>query len=192
MQDKILLTDADGVLFDWPTKFYLYLESLGYSKLDANKDCYELDKQYGLSWDNMDKLLHDFNHSTEFGLLEPYKDAVAGLQKLESDGWKIIVITTAGLHPATYKLRYDNIVNVFGGSILKELHVLETHGDKGVILKNYQDSNLFWIEDKVSNAELGFKYGLQPLLMDTPYNKNYTGNVPRVTRWAQIYDIITN
>jgi hypothetical protein len=58
------------------------------------------------------------------------------------------------------------------------------------VLENYQDSKLFWIEDKPSNAELGIRYGLRPLLMSVSHNVNYNGPVPVVNNWAEIYKLV--
>ena len=119
-----------------------------------------------------------------------FRDSVEGITRLKSEGWKIIIITTAGVHPWTYGLRKSNLDKVFGEGTIDELYVLNLHGDKGKVLKNYQDSGLYWIEDKPSNAELAYIYGLNGILMNNPHNRTYTGNLPRVQSWEEIYNII--
>jgi uncharacterized HAD superfamily protein len=81
---------------------------------------------------------------------------------------------------------------VFGEGVFKSLHVLPLHANKTIELEKYKDSGLFWIEDKPSNAELGINLGLQPLLMDAPYNKDYNGAVRRVNNWKEIYSIVNS
>jgi uncharacterized HAD superfamily protein len=70
--------------------------------------------------------------------------------------------------------------------------VLPLNGDKGVELVKYKDSGLFWLEDKPSNAVLGYQYGLKPLLMSTFHNRTYDGSVKRVNTWEEIYRIIND
>lgn len=100
------------------------------------------------------------------------------------------MITTAGLDPWTWGLRRSNLDRVFGEGIIQELHVLELHGDKGVKLRDYTDSGFYWIEDKPANANLGFRYGLRPVLMSTEFNKNIQGVWPRVNTWKEIESLI--
>ena len=89
-------------------------------------------------------------------------------------------------------MRRKNLDAVFGAGAIDELYVLPLNGDKGVELVKYQDSGLFWLEDKPSNAELGYKYGLRPLLMSTFHNRGYEGGVWRVNTWKEIYGIIND
>lgn len=185
-----MLTDCDGVLLDWEAKFEVFAQRLGYRFKDNYANTYSIGDQLGISHQESHDLIAKFNASSDFESLAPWRDSVTGITKLKGDGWKVIVITTAGLHPWTYGLRKSNLDRVFGDGTIDELYVLELHGDKGIELEKYKDSGFYWIEDKPSNAELGFKYGLRPLLMDNPHNMSYNGNLPRVQSWEDIYNII--
>lgn len=191
MADKILLTDVDGVLLDWESKFENFVLALGYNFKPNHEFMYSISDQIGVSKEEGTELIAKFNRSSDFESILQYRDSAWGIEKLKSEGWKFVAITTAGLDPWTYGLRRSNLDNVFGKDVIDELYILELHGDKGEILQNYRDSGLFWIEDKPSNAELGYKYGLKPLLMDNLHNRTYTGKVPRVQSWEEIYNIIT-
>jgi uncharacterized HAD superfamily protein len=188
--EKILLTDCDGVLLDWEAKFETFARRLGYRFKDNYINTYSIGEQLGISHEESHKLIARFNCGSDFESLGPWKDSVEGIAQLKTDGWKIIVITTAGLHPWTYGLRLSNLNKMFGEGAIDELYVLELHGDKGQVLKNYQDSGFYWVEDKPSNAELGYKYGLKPLLMNNPHNMSYASNITRVDTWKEIYGII--
>lgn len=185
--DKVLLTDCDGVLLDWEAKFETFATRLGHKFKDNYANTYSIGDQLGITHEESHNLIAKFNSGSDFESLGPWRDSVAGISKLKNAGWKIIVITTAGLHPWTYGLRKSNLEKVFGEGAIDELYVLDMHGDKGEILKNYQDSGYFWIEDKPSNAELAYKYGLKPLLMNNPHNMSYTGGITRVNTWEDIY-----
>lgn len=190
--DKIILTDVDGVLLDWETAFEEYATARGYAFNQNKRIVYGMDQQLGISQEEASKLIGDFNHSEEFGRIAPYRDSVEYVKRFKDEGWKFIAITTAGEHPYTWPLRRTNLNVVFGDSAIDELHVLPLHGDKGVELVKYKDSRLFWIEDKPSNAVLGYQYGLNPLLMSTTHNDSYRGGVPRVNTWEEIYKIIND
>lgn len=190
MADKILLTDVDGVLLDWEVKFEKFVLALGYNFKPNHEFMYSISDQIGVSKEQGTELIAKFNRSSDFESIPPYRDSVEGIARLKAEGWRFVAITTAGLSPWTYGLRRDNLDHVFGKDTIDELYILELHGDKGEVLKNYQDSGFYWVEDKPSNAELGYKYGLKPLLMDNLHNRAYVGKVPRIHSWEEIYNII--
>jgi len=48
------------------------------------------------------------------------------------------------------------------------------------------------LEDKIENAELGERIGLNAVLMEHDHNADYyNGNIPVVKKWKDIYDMIT-
>jgi len=190
--NKILLTDCDGVLLDWETKFRAFAKRLGYRLRDTAVNAYSTSEQYDISQAEGSALIAKFNASSDFESLTPFKDSVEYITRLKNENWKIVVITTAGDHPWTYGLRKSNLDQVFGQDAVDELHILPLHGDKGIKLVDYMDSNLYWIEDKPSNAELGFKYGLRPLIMTNNHNLSYYGPVSRVNAWNEAYKIIND
>ena len=190
--DKIILTDCDGVLLDWETAFRVYAERQGYVFDKSHASSYSIGDQYRLTHEQSLDLISRFNHSSDFESLPPWRDAQEVVKQLVSEGWQLVVITTAGTHPWTYGLRMTNLENVFGKDAIRSLHVLPLHGDKGVELIKYKDTGLYWIEDKLSNAELGPWFGLKSILMTAEYNKNYTGPIPRVNNWKDIYRIINS
>ena len=192
MANNILLTDCDGVLLDWETRFREFAKRLGYQLRDSAVNAYSTSEQYNISQAEGSALIAKFNASSDFESLTPFKDSVKYITRLKNENWKIVVITTAGDHPWTYGLRKSNLDRVFGKDAVDELHILPLHGDKGLKLVDYMDSNLHWIEDKPSNAELGFKYGLRPLIMTNNHNLSYLGPVSRVNAWNEAYKIIND
>lgn len=179
-------------MLDWETAFEEYAEARGFVFNEKKRVVYGMDEQLGITQKEAFELISGFNHSEEFGRIEPFRDSVEYVKRLKDEGWKFIAITTAGEHPDTWSLRRKNLDAVFGAGAIDELYVLPLHGDKGVELVKYQDSGLFWIEDKPSNAVLGYQYGLNPLLMSTAHNRGYHGSVQRVNNWKDIYRIIND
>lgn len=190
--DKTILTDVDGVLLDWETAFEEYAIAQGYVFNENKRIVYGMDAQLGITQEEASKLIGSFNYSEEFGRIAPWRDSVEYVKRFKDEGWRFVAITTAGEHPDTWPLRKANLDAVFGTDAIDKLYVLPLHGDKGVELVKYKDSGLFWIEDKPSNAVLGYQYGLRPLLMNTSHNQNYRGSVKRVNTWEEIYRIIND
>ncbi len=191
MADKIILTDCDGVLLDWEAKFKTFAERLGYQFNPSRLNVYSIGEQYNISHKESLELIEKFNRGSDFEHLEPWRDAKPVVTKLAQEGWRFVVITTAGSHPWTHGLRWRNLERVFGEGVFNSLHVLPIHGDKSTELVKYANTGYLWIEDKPENAELGYKFGLRPLLMNAPHNiSSYTGSVPRVNTWEDIYRII--
>lgn len=190
--DKIILTDVDGVILDWETAFEQYVEARGFVFNEKKRVVYGMDEQLGITQQEASNLIGDFNHSKEFGRIAPFRDSVEYIKRFKDEGWKFVAITTAGEHPDTWPLRRKNLDTVFGTGAIDELYVLPLHGDKGVELVKYANSRLFWIEDKPSNAVLGYQYGLRPLLMSTAHNHGYHGGVWRVNTWNDIYRTIND
>ena len=72
-------------------------------------------------------------------------------------------------------------------------HILETGQDKDDILAEFHGTGLWWVEDKWTNALAGLKYGLKPLFIDHPYNREYSHpDITRVNNWKQIHEIVSN
>jgi len=60
---------------------------------------------------------------------------------------------------------------------------------KSYALAEYAESNAIWVEDVVSNYEMGKKLGLHSLLVSQSYNQTVAG-VSRIYGWSDVYDII--
>ena len=190
MANKTILTDCDGVLLDWEIVFRPWMKRLGYEINPSRASAYSIGEQYNVSQAEGSGLIAKFNSSSDFESLPALRDSVEHVQRLYTEGWNFVVITTAGDHPWTPGLRKSNLDKIFGEGIFNQIHILPLHSDKGVVLKNYQDTNLFWIEDKPSNAEAGLQYGLRSQLMSVPHNRDYKGSVPVVNNWAEIYKLV--
>lgn len=73
------------------------------------------------------------------------------------------------------------------------LHYADLQKNKKSLLKEYEGTGCFWIEDLPENLEYGIEYGMQGLLVDRHYNKDYMCTAPqsyRVNDWKEIYSCI--
>ena len=192
MTNKIILTDADGVLLDWEVDFNKWMAKRGYAK--KVNDVYEMEIAYGLSKFKCKKLVREFNSSAWVRYLPAFRDARSGVAHLVEAGYKFHCITSLSLDEKAGKLRKKNLEAIFGKNVFEEVICLDTGADKDDALEPYKDSGLYWIEDKTVNANLGAKLGLKSLLINHTHNETQdtVDGVVRVGKWAQIVDIIVN
>ncbi|MHA1539799.1 MAG: hypothetical protein ACTSXQ_04930 [Alphaproteobacteria bacterium] len=187
---KIILTDVDGVLLNWEVAFDTWLRENGQKIIDPT--AYKIYQKIGAPTKEEGRLVaKKFNESARIGFLEPLRDAVHYVQKLAAEGWEFHALTSMSNDPYAQKLRMMNLETVFGTGIFTKLACTETGMDKDEILAPYKDSNLFWLEDKTTNADLGKRLGLRSVLIAHPYNENGEDAFPRVEKWEELYKIIS-
>ena len=132
-----------------------------------------------------------FNESPEIGYLTPQDDAVEWVKRLHSDhGYKFTVISSVSDDPKTEIWRRKNLELVFGAECFDRLICLPCGAEKKSILREFP-RNLWWIEDKPENAEVGESLGFKSLLYTLDHNRDRRSLVRRVNNWKEIYDIIT-
>lgn len=195
MKERLLLTDVDGCLLNWNSVFEQYMNTKGFKKCDGTT--YSLSTQYNIERAIMDGLVHDFNSSEFIRDLPAYKDSVEYVAKLKDLGFKFIAITSLGDEKLQYDYRVENLNKVFGEGTFSEVICLPCGENKYTTLTRWQNSGLFWIEDKFSNALAGVALGLKSILVSHLYNASHTQS--RVLRtpipkcpWDYIYTTICN
>jgi hypothetical protein len=193
MKNKIILTDADGVLLDWEYAFDIYLRTHGFNKVEGGNLKYDIGKRYGIDKEQGKKLIKIFNESAHIGFLPPLRDAMYYVKRLhEEHGYVFHCITSLSNDENACELRKMNLRKLFGATAFEKFVFLDTGADKDEALEPYRNSGYFWIEDKIVNCEIGNKLGLKSLLMEHGHNMDYENPaIPRVLNWKQIYEIIT-
>ena len=187
--EKIILTDCDGVLLAWEGAFHEWMISKGFTKKE--EATYDISKTFGIPKSLGKKLVKEFNESAWMGFLPAYKDARSGVAKLVEHGWKFIVITSLSLDPKAQMLRVSNLKNIFGKNVFVDVVCLDTGEDKDAELVKFDGSGLWWIEDKPENAECGLKYGLKPILIEHEHNKEHANDeIEYAYDWEEIFNII--
>lgn len=184
---KVILTDCDGVLLDWETAFYDWMKSIGYDV--ENEGVYDMARVFAMEKTSIKRLIREFNNSAWMGFLKPLRDARSGVARLAEAGYEFHCITSLSLDPNTKQLRQQNLDNVFGKGVFSELICLDTGADKDDVLSQYALSELYWLEDKIENAECGKKFGLKPILISHEHNKE-AENITRLDTWKDIADHI--
>lgn len=186
LNEKVILTDCDGVLVDWLYGFKEFMAERGYTEQDPTG--YAIWKRYGfINKEAGEGLVREFNNSAAMAYLTPNLDAVKYVKKLHEEcGYVFRVITSMSLNKYAYKARLKNLHDLFGENVIDELVCLDTGADKDEALKPYKDSGCVWVEDKYKNAQLGQDLGLDAFLIDLPHNRQFDFD-NRVTGWEDIY-----
>lgn len=192
---KKILTDCDGVLLDWAYSFEKWMKfHFDMSIVDDTE--YDIAKRYQSSDPNLSKeskfyAPRIFCNSSRIASLKPLKDSVKYIKKIyEEHGVTFDVVTSLSLDPETQKLRKYNLRKVYGDAI-DRIVCLDTGEDKDDALEEWRDSGLLWVEDKPENAVLGAEMGLQSILIDHPYNRDFSHpDVTRVKNWKEVYEMI--
>ena len=191
MNDKLILTDADGVLLDWEYAFNVWMEQHGFQKQDGYQFIYDIGDRFGIPKDQSKKLVKIFNESAAIGFLPALRDATYYVKRLhEEHGYQFRVITSLSLDPNAGKLREMNLRKIFGDAI-ETVICLDTGADKDEELVKYKDSNLWWIEDKPANALAGVNVGLNSILVEHGHNMHHDNDSIKIAKnWREIYEII--
>ena len=190
--NNLILVDADGVLLNWEFAFDMWMNEHGHRKQPGTQFKYDIGKRYGIDRDVGKKLIKTFNESAAIGFLPPLRDAIHYVRKLhEEHGFVFHCITSLSLDRNAQRLRKMNLEKLFGETVFEQIICLDTGADKDEALAPYRDSESFWIEDKITNAEVGKSLGLRSILVEHGHNMDYIGDIPLAKNWREIYSIIT-
>ena len=190
---QLILVDCDGVLLDWEYAFNVWMQQHGFEEIAGSKLNYDMSVRYGIAQEQVRKLIKLFNESAAIGFLPALRDAMYYVKRLhEEHGYRFHCITSLSLDPNAQRLREMNLHKLFGSTVFERIVCLDTGADKHDALEQYEGTGLFWIEDKIENAEAGHKAGLQCLLLEHGHNMHYYhADIPLVKNWKHIYEIVT-
>lgn len=191
MYDNVIVSDVDGVMLYWEHGFHMWMVDNGYK--EKEKGFYEIHDKYGLSVDEALNLMNSFNESAALRRLPPIRDAIKYIRKLhEEHGYVFHCISAIPDTRDMYDARTENLQNVFGKTVVEKLTLCGSSTNKKELLKKYDETNCFWIEDLTKNAEYGLSYGMRCILVNQHYNANdiVDPRIKRVYNWSEIYSLI--
>jgi len=189
--DKRIIVDCDGVLLDWAYAFDVWMGEHGYERVENTSSYYSQALRFGITDQEAYLQIKRFNESGCVGFIPAFRDSVEYVTKLNKLGWKFEVISCLDRDKYAQKLRRNNLIHLFGEVFdFIDCALDFTIGKEQYLLDRYKDKKYYWIEDSVSHAESGLRVGLNSIVMDHPYNKEWTGL--RVKNWKEIYQIIIN
>lgn len=191
MQEKIILTDVDGVLLDWNAGFDRWMMEQGYVYVPGNESSYLMEHRFiDLEHDQAKRLIREFNESEDIGNLVPLRDSIAGVRTLRQAGYKLGVITSHSDVDHACARRELSLRRHFTDVFAFFVH-LPTGSDKDHVLDRYRDTNLWWVEDKTENALAGRDRGLRAILFDHEYNSmDEHEGLHRVHDWRGICNLV--
>lgn len=194
MKDKIILTDADGVLVNWGDGFNQFMTGRGLPQLPDTENTYNLAERHNISAKEVQIHIKEFNEGQYIENLTAFADSVEYVEKFADLGFRFIVVTSISSAPSAKYYRTRNLINLFG-DVFDEIHCIEQGASKAFILsENWLGSGYYWIEDHMRQAEAGHEAGLKTVLIKHPYNEHYeTDLFPMVsfeTPWKEIYEMV--
>lgn len=190
LNEKVILTDVDGVLLDWLYAFTQWMERHGYEQADNGAAEYDIGNRYNISNVEKERLVRMFNESAWIRKLPQLRDSIKYVRKLhEEHGYIFRVISSLSLDTYAGHLRTKNLIELFGPTVFESYVYLDTGADKDEALEMYRDSGCWWIEDKPENAALGTSLGLESILVDHPFNQDFEAEY-RCKTWKEIYETI--
>lgn len=191
--DRLILTDCDGVLLDWEWAFNVWVQEHGFQEVPGAKLHYDMSIRYGISKEQVRKLIKLFNESAAIGFLPALRDAMYYVKRLhEEHGYRFHCITSLSRDENAQRLREMNLQKLFGATAFERIVCLDTGADKDDALQEYEGTGCWWIEDKIENAEAGYKMGLKPILLEHGHNMTYFHpSISLVKSWREIFDLIT-
>jgi FMN phosphatase YigB (HAD superfamily) len=193
-EEKIILTDVDGVILDWEEGFSVWMEHHGHTMVEGGKLIYKIGDRYGISNNQGHKLVRQFNESAAMGFLPPLRDAQYYVKLLaEKHQYRFLAVTSLSLDPYAKELRTRNLMKIFGNDTFVDVICLDTGADKDDILAELAQTykGNWWIEDKPSNVDAGVAVGFKGILVEHGHNMNYEGNAVVAKTWEEIYNVIT-
>ena len=191
--NRIILTDVDGVLLEWENHFTKWMISRGYKLKDNFVSEYNMQKRFEDHNLNIKTEIREFNKSAWMGTQPPMPESQTWVKLLHAEGWTFIPISSQTSDIPAQELRKRRLEELFGEYAFYNFHIPETGQDKDNVLAEFHGTGLWWIEDKWTNALAGLKYGLKPLFIDHPYNREYSHpDITRVNNWKQIHEIVSN
>ena len=131
MENKVILTDCDGVVLDWEFAFHNWMEHRGHFPVENHRLHYSIREKFDLRNDSTgDQVIKNFNESAAIGFLPPLRDAQYFVKKLhEQHQYKFIAITSLSLDPYAKELRVRNLKKLMGDAFI-EVVCLDTGADK--------------------------------------------------------------
>ena len=189
--DKIILTDIDGVVFDWHTAFVKWMELQGYSSTGVIHHDAEIHNEFGISLQEATVKREEFNASMSCSILEPMRQSQKYINKLHEEGFHFIAVTSLSDKPIAQYYRYLNLEDYFDTDVFVDVKCLPAGAPKMDVLSEFQNSGLIYVDDRISNLEDALKCQLKPVMMKHAYNIHYNnGRVHQVANWSDIYNYV--
>jgi len=188
--NRVILTDCDGVLMNWEYAMNVWMQTQGYKIVEDGQQYYDMKDRYNLPSSVSKRLVRQFNQSAAMGFLPPLRDAMYYVDLLHrKHGYTFHMITALSNNEHAQLLRIQNCKKLFGETAFTKFIFCDTGEDKDEVLEPYRDSGLFWIEDKLLNAQTGDRLGLESIMVEHAHNMD-NDEFPTFATWKDIYEYV--
>jgi len=190
---KVILTDIDGVVFDWHTQFVNWMEMQGYKSTGMKHHDADIHLEFGIDYQEAVVKKEEFNTNMISSTLEPYGEADKWINKLYEEDYRFIGLTSFSDKPIAQYYRYLNLEDYFPTDCFASMIFLSPGETKREVLEQFSATNLIYIEDRILNVNSALRLGLKPILMSHEYNIHFKREPVFVANdWKQIYNYIKN
>ena len=190
---KVILTDIDGVVFDWHTQFVNWMEMQGYKSTGMKHHDADIHLEFGIDYKEALVKKEEFNTNMISSTLEPYGEADIWINKLYEEDYRFIGLTSFSDKPIAQYYRYLNLEDYFPTDCFASMIFLSPGETKREVLEQFSATNLIYVEDRILNVNSALRLGLKPILMSHEYNIHFKRDPVFVANdWRQIYNYIKN
>jgi FMN phosphatase YigB (HAD superfamily) len=190
---KVILTDIDGVVFDWHTQFVNWMEMQGYKSTGMKHHDADIHLEFGIDYKEALVKKEEFNTNMISSTLEPYGEADIWINKLYEEDYRFIGLTSFSDKPIAQYYRYLNLEDYFPTDCFASMIFLSPGETKREVLEQFSATNLIYVEDRILNINSALRLGLKPILMSHEYNIHFKRDPVFVANdWKQIYNYIKN
>ena len=170
---KVILTDIDGVVFDWHTQFVNWMEMQGYKSTGMKHHDADIHLEFGIDYQEAVVKKEEFNTNMISSTLEPYGEADKWINKLYEEDYRFIGLTSFSDKPIAQYYRYLNLEDYFPTDCFASMIFLSPGETKREVLEQFSATNLIYVEDRILNVNSALRLGLKPILMSHEYNIHF-------------------
>jgi hypothetical protein len=123
---------------DWEYAFNIWMQEHGFEQVPGSKLNYDMSIRYGISREQVKKLIRIFNESAAIGFLPALRDSMYYVKRLHEElGYRFHCITSLSLDPNAQRLREMNLAKLFGPTVFERVVCLDTGAHKDDALEEY-------------------------------------------------------
>lgn len=190
---KVILTDIDGVVFDWHSQFVDWMELQGYKSTGMAHHDADVHLEFGIDYQEALVKKEEFNTNMISSTLQPHGDSDIWIKKLYDEDYRFIGLTSFSDKPIAQYYRYLNLEDFFPTDCFASLIFLSPGESKREVLEQFAGTNLIYVEDRIINVNSALRLGLKPILMSHDYNIHFKREPVFVSKnWKDIYEYVKN
>ena len=156
---KVILTDIDGVVFDWHTQFVNWMEMQGYKSTGMKHHDADIHLEFGIDYQEAVVKKEEFNTNMISSTLEPYGEADIWINKLYEEDYRFIGLTSFSDKPIAQYYRYLNLEDYFPTDCFASMIFLSPGETKREVLEQFSATNLIYVEDRILNVNSALRLG---------------------------------